>query len=289
MLWPVAGEPYKDWIAHNFVDLDPEAGMVLDYMGSTGVMAQTYDGHNGVDVDIASFRLMDKDFPVLASADGIVSETYASSFDRNLGGTIENCSKEKANFVKLKHANGYTTLYAHLKKDSIPVVVGQQVKAGQVLGVVGSSGCSTGPHIHLETFDCNGVLRDPMKERMFLNPPIYTLLAPTTIMDTFIHQPSFTDVKQLQDPEPEPKTVQAGTNFSVGFALANVKVGDKLHIDIYEPNGTLQKFNFDAESKNFFAMSHWWMDLNLGRFGAWRFDFQVNGKTQTTRTITVIP
>ncbi|MBC7371302.1 MAG: M23 family metallopeptidase, partial [Bdellovibrionaceae bacterium] len=223
MLWPVGGTPYKDWIAHNFVDLNPLAGATLDYMGSTGAAAQTYDGHNGIDVDIASFRLMDNNFPILAVADGIVTETYASSFDRNLGGTIENCSKDPANFVKLLHANGYTTIYAHMKKNSIPVVVGQKVKAGDTLGVVGSSGCSTAPHIHLETYDCKGALIEPMKEEMFVNPPVYTLVAPTTIMDTFIHQPTFTDVKQLQDPEPEPMAVKAGQNFSVGFALANVK------------------------------------------------------------------
>ncbi len=51
-------------------------------------------------------------------------------------------------FIKIDHGNGYTTSFAHMKK--VEVKKGQYVKQGQVIGRVGSSGRSTGPHLHYE-------------------------------------------------------------------------------------------------------------------------------------------
>jgi len=52
------------------------------------------------------------------------------------------------NCVQIRHANGYETLYGHLSK--ISVQVGQQVQAGQTVGLIGSTGRSTGSHLHYE-------------------------------------------------------------------------------------------------------------------------------------------
>lgn len=52
------------------------------------------------------------------------------------------------NFIEVKHPNGMTSLYAHLSR--INVVQGQQVKPDEVIGRVGSTGFSTGPHLHFE-------------------------------------------------------------------------------------------------------------------------------------------
>lgn len=51
-------------------------------------------------------------------------------------------------YVKIKHNDTFDTLYAHCSK--ICVTNGQQVKKGQVIGFVGSTGRSTGPHLHFE-------------------------------------------------------------------------------------------------------------------------------------------
>ncbi len=63
------------------------------------------------------------------------------------------------NRVVLDHGNGFTTLYAHLSR--IDVVAGQTVKRGDVVGLEGSTGRSTGPHLHFE-IRYNGVHQNPL-------------------------------------------------------------------------------------------------------------------------------
>lgn len=63
------------------------------------------------------------------------------------------------NVVMVKHANGHTTVYAHLSK--ISVRKGQAVAQGQTVGLVGATGWATGPHLHFE-FRVKGQHKDPM-------------------------------------------------------------------------------------------------------------------------------
>lgn len=62
------------------------------------------------------------------------------------------------NFVVIDHGNGYQTLYAHMLNNSISVGVGQVVSQGQKLGTMGSTGRSTGTHLHFEIIGPNGKL-----------------------------------------------------------------------------------------------------------------------------------
>ena len=63
--------------------------------------------------------------------------------------------------VIVSHGGKYTTLYAHMSKYNAKVKSGQHIKQGQVIGYVGSTGLSTGPHLHYE-FRVNGVHRNPL-------------------------------------------------------------------------------------------------------------------------------
>lgn len=65
------------------------------------------------------------------------------------------------NTVIIDHGNGVTTLYAHQRSGGIKVSTGQKVSAGQRIGTVGSTGNSTGPHLHWEV-RVNGEARNPM-------------------------------------------------------------------------------------------------------------------------------
>ena len=65
------------------------------------------------------------------------------------------------NYVIIDHGNGYKTLYAHMLNNSMVVKAGQVVKQGQKLGLMGSTGRSTGTHLHFEIKSPNGNL-DPL-------------------------------------------------------------------------------------------------------------------------------
>ncbi len=95
--------------------------------------------HNGI--DLAAPIGTD----VLAARDGIVLEV---SEDRIYG-----------NYILLDHANGYQTLYGHLS--ATEVSLNQQVNSGMIIGKVGSTGWSTGPHLHFEIRK-KGKPRDPV-------------------------------------------------------------------------------------------------------------------------------
>ena len=68
------------------------------------------------------------------------------------------------NAVVLDHGRGYTTLYGHMSRVA-KIRPGQRIAQGTVIGYVGSTGMSTGPHLHYE-FRVNGVHRNPLSITM---------------------------------------------------------------------------------------------------------------------------
>mgnify|MGYP001809655474 FL=1 len=83
--------------------------------------------------------------PVVAAREGVVMQ-IADDF-RGAGLDLEKYGA-RANFVRVLHADGSMALYAHLAPESARVGPGARVRAGQVIGEVGSTGYSTGPHLH---------------------------------------------------------------------------------------------------------------------------------------------
>lgn len=116
------------------------------YNITSGFRTASRPTHNGI--DIASSGIYGK--PIIAVADGTV--LLATN---NAGGY--------GLYVMINHGsyngNSYTTLYGHMS--SMAVSAGQSVKAGQVIGYVGSTGRSTGPHLHYE-IRVNGTPKSPL-------------------------------------------------------------------------------------------------------------------------------
>ena len=94
--------------------------------------------HNGIDVVNQNYTLGN----IVAHSDGVVVGC------RNNCNGFENGSY--GNYVKIKHDNGYYTLYGHMAYNTVRVSVGQRVSRGQVLGYMGNTGMSYGGHLHFE-------------------------------------------------------------------------------------------------------------------------------------------
>lgn len=91
--------------------------------------------HNGIDLCRAGGGALGT--PVIASRSGYVE-------------VVQRSSSGYGNMVLINHGDGYKTRYAHMISGSILVSTGQYVEAGQTIGKVGSTGNSTGPHLHFE-------------------------------------------------------------------------------------------------------------------------------------------
>lgn len=103
--------------------------------------------HRGVDFQ-AAFGTN-----ILAANSGTVTKAYNPYEGQNTS------PGSYGNYIVIDHGGGLVTLYGHLK--SVMVSEGQQVQAGQLIGLAGSTGNSTGPHLHFEV-QVNGNLENPM-------------------------------------------------------------------------------------------------------------------------------
>lgn len=138
------------------------SGFAWPTPGFTYLSSEWYEDrevYNHGGIDIAGAGIMGT--PVVAAADGTVIASN-SSCTHNWGKSYScGCGGGYGNYVMISHAGGKMTVYGHLT--SLTVSSGQSVSRGQVIGYVGSTGNSTGPHLHYEC-RLNGVRYNPMSE-----------------------------------------------------------------------------------------------------------------------------
>jgi murein DD-endopeptidase MepM/ murein hydrolase activator NlpD len=118
---------------------------ITQYFGNTSFATQNPQvygnkGHNAIDLAASTGSR------VKAALDGVVLGTG------NTDATCPNASYGK--WVFIKHPNGLSTLYAHLSV--ISVSSGEQVSTGDVIGLSGNTGYSTGPHLHFGVYAASG-------------------------------------------------------------------------------------------------------------------------------------
>ncbi len=112
--------------------------------------------HAGIDISGAG----NYNSPIYAAADGVVIYTYNGCPSK--GGYLGNtCGGGLGNQIKIDHENGYTSRYGHMTSN-IKVKVGDRVKKGQIIGYMGSSGDSSGTHLHYEVAYNNATF-DPLE------------------------------------------------------------------------------------------------------------------------------
>jgi murein DD-endopeptidase MepM/ murein hydrolase activator NlpD len=158
--WPMRQSDFFNdpsyYAISNYVDLDPTFNNVLDYNG----LNQTYDGHDGIDIRSSPYfwkKMADSHVEVIAAADGIIIFKQDGFEDDHCS-----CVDNNWNAVYLLHADGSQTWYGHLKTNTTTSRdSGDFVAVGEYIGIIGSSGCSTNPHLHFEVYDNMGNRIEP--------------------------------------------------------------------------------------------------------------------------------
>lgn len=119
----------------------PQSTFITSYCGDYG--------HLGIDI-----TTIYSDTEVVATLDGTVLTARSTDCEHINGYGVDKCNGGCGNYVVIQHDDGSLSRYYHLKYDTVCVTAGQRVKAGDKIGIMGSSGNSTGTHLHYE-------LRDP--------------------------------------------------------------------------------------------------------------------------------
>ena len=290
--WPVAGASgQNDYGYHgisNFVDLDANyPNMLLDW----NCLARTYDtanGYNHAGIDLFTWpfgwEAMDNDrVNVVAAAPGFILLRQDGNQDRScsFNGTSWNA-------IYVEHADGSVAWYGHMKRNSLtPKGLGQPVVAGEYRGVVGSSGNSTGPHLHFEVHDSNGAVIEPYagscntttsdswwnSQRPYRDSAINRLM-------THFAPPVFPNCPQTETLN-ERNSVAPGERVYTAAYYRDQETGQLSQYRIKRPDGSIFN-NWEHSSPQTYNASWWYWSSILpvtAPQGQWTFEVDFAGQT----------
>jgi len=158
------GKSWSSGFSYIFVPGSPKADHTqidnyqLPYArGARYPVSQGFNGeysHNGLQGRYAVDFAMPDGTPVHAARQGTVMDVardyYSGGVDRDKFGA-------RANFIRILHDDGTHAIYAHLRWESVLVVAGNRVRRGQVIAKSGSTGFSSGPHLHFAVQQNDGM------------------------------------------------------------------------------------------------------------------------------------
>lgn len=278
--FPQAGILGRDLFLNNFTDLDPGRGAVRDWDCS----GYTYDGHQGHDSLIRTFREQEIGVPVFAALGGMVVETHDGEPDMNIAWDERN----QANYVVIDHGGGHFGLYLHFRAGSVAVAPGQTVTAGTQIGLTGSSGISDWPHLHLELWKNNrwfepsaGPCREGESFWMSQQPVARNLYVADFFMsrsqlsildyETFIHDratrtATFTKGFQAVDQRLDLRNLPAHSTYALRVLNPRRQIA-------FEISGPLSGDEFLR-----LALGHFRFEADLNVVGTWRYQLDLDGR-----------
>jgi murein DD-endopeptidase MepM/ murein hydrolase activator NlpD len=204
-----------------FVDHNPAfPNQLRDYNCGT----RTYDteaGYNHKGIDIINYpfawnKMDNNETVAVAAADGQIIFKQDGNFDRS-------CTWNTTttwNIVGLQHSDGTISYYGHLKLNSLTTkVVGEMVTQGEFLGVIGSSGVSTVPHLHFEIYNADNQLQDPYQGTCnLMNNFSYWLVQPA-YRDSSINKLMTHSALPVNQPCPNPTITNEKNVFKPGSQI----------------------------------------------------------------------
>ena len=290
--WPLryADDVGDVHVVTNFVDVDPRnPGFVRDYACNARSYDQSGYDHSGVDYSVWPFmwELMDRGaVEVVAAAPGTLIGVDDGQPDRT-------CSWQGAgdwNAVYVQHDDGSVAWYGHLQRGSATTqAVGSRVERGAVLGRVGSSGRSTGPHLHFEVHDANGAVVEPhqgacntagswwMDQRPYYDSAI-NAIATHQAPPAFATCPSTTDASNRSD------RFDPGDRVYFAAYFRDQRAGQPADYTVTTPSGAPFARWTHAMTQAHFAASYWywWYALPASaEEGVWTLTVQFEGETRT--------
>jgi murein DD-endopeptidase MepM/ murein hydrolase activator NlpD len=144
---------------------------VVDYYDETGKSAKKFLVRKPVNNAIMRSGFGGRRHPILGFVKMHTGVDWATPYGTPIfasgNGVVEKVGPEGGygKYVRLKHNNGYETAYGHMSAFAKGMEIGKRVRQGQVIGFVGSTGMSTGPHVHYEIL-VNGRFVDPMRIKL---------------------------------------------------------------------------------------------------------------------------
>lgn len=275
----------------NFVDHNASnPGFIRDY----NCGSRTYDisgyNHKGTDIFTWPFawnKMATNAVEVIAAAPGTILLKSNGNFDQNCAFCSGPCNW---NAVYIKHADGSVAWYGHLKNNSLTAkAVGASVAVGEYLGVVGSSGNSTGPHLHFEVYTNSAYtnLIDPWQggcntlnatswwaaQKPYYDP------APLKVMT---HFPAPVQSQCAGGEFMNLKTAfRPGATFYAAAYYRDQQNGTTAQYRIIQPNGVTW-VSWNQTFNAYYNASWWywtWILPNPAQLGTWRFEATYAGKT----------
>lgn len=294
-IWPVqkaSGVTYNDvWSISGHVDHNPAFnGNLLDYNGGTKTYDTSNYNHQGLDIFTWPFtwELMDNNsVEIVAAAPGQIISKSDGNFDRS----CDFNTTTPWNAVYIQHSDGSVAWYGHMKNGSTTTKnIGDMVTEGEYLGVVGSSGISTGPHLHFEVYtDATYTqLIDPyagshnsmntdswwQNQKPYTNPKINAVLTHSQAPNVFPDCPT-AETPHISN------TFDTNDTISFTVFVRDQTAGDVINVEILRPdNSTLfGSWNITVQT----SASHWYYLYSYNGYfdmnGNWTWKATFGGET----------
>ncbi|HPN53574.1 MAG TPA: peptidoglycan DD-metalloendopeptidase family protein [Anaerolineaceae bacterium] len=251
---------------------------------------RTYDlasgvNHEGTDIfswPFGWYKMDHNEVEVVAAAPGTIVYRQDGNFDRSCG-----INSNPANAVAILHADGSTAWYLHLKKDSVTAKpVGAAVVSGEYLGVMGSSGASTGPHLHFALYDSGGNWVDPFNGPCNAIPSWWAAQKPyydsaINKLTTGLAPPVFPDCP-VQETSNARRYFNPGEKIYYTVYYRDQLAGQSSSFTVFRPDGTVSLSWSHASSAAHYAAAYWYWYATLAadaQPGLWTFRAVYNGRT----------
>lgn len=284
-IWPLQKADGFGWNSYYGVSNYVDQNTADDALGDYHCDERTYDGHFGTDIFTWPFpwHMYANDLvEIIAGEEGVIIE-------KDDGFEDDHCECYGSwNAVYVQHADGSVAWYGHMKSGSLTdKEVGESVSEGEFLGVVASSGCSTGPHLHLEVYDADVNLIDPYAgDCNDLNVDSWWEEQPENREPTLNAALTHDAVPEHGCPE-----VNEDPHFQNDFYLGDVLytafyfhdalAGSEANYKLLKPDGSVWQ-EWSHTSPSTYNASWWWWSWTLpdaGPFGVWTLEAEYNGET----------